>query len=218
MTQLNVTKQEMLEIKQSKVELMDLELSTISSDITSTEVCEVITEVYGIVLDHVPIYKRAQNLIDISSLTPEEVSKKVIDAHLTQHGKPLTGMDIRTIINFIFGINLNGISSLEKSGISLFSKGQWISRYDYDLFAVHTGLMDIDVKVCITDRFTELTGLGSLPNELKDSLISHGFTYRTENGDCYLVSSTGDSVADDFKVETMKKIMAVINKSYAHMI
>ena len=71
----------------------------------------------------------------------------------------MTGVDIRGMINQIFGINLNGVSSLEGAGISLYSKGQWVLQSDKDLFVVYTGSGDLDVKVFPTEYFTKQTGL-----------------------------------------------------------
>ncbi|MGM7723145.1 hypothetical protein [uncultured Metabacillus sp.] len=119
--------------------------------------------------------------------------------------------DIIRIINLIYGINLPGISSLENSRISLFSKNQWLVKTSSDLFVVYTGKGDIDVKVYATDYFLKQTGSTELPQELQTALQNLGFGLNPEKDVLYYENPIGESVSDSFKGQTLQAIRSVIN-------
>jgi hypothetical protein len=143
---------------------------------------------------------------------------EVMDLYLEYYGKKIEGPEIRRVINQIFGVNLDGISSLEGSGVSIFSKNQWISQYDNDLFVVHTGLTDVDVWVYPTEYFTEQTGLTELPTGLQNGLMALGFEYSEEKGTLYYANPTGESVPDQFKGHTLGTIIGFINGNYKDLL
>lgn len=122
--------------------------------------------------------------------------------------------DMLRIVNLIYGINLPGISSLEHSRISLFSKSQWIIHNDTDLFVVYTGTGDIDVKVYPTPQYTKLTGLSELPPDLHEALFNLGFWYQEETGAYYYRNQNGETVPDSFKGQTLSAIKSVIGKKF----
>jgi hypothetical protein len=122
--------------------------------------------------------------------------------------------DMLRIVNLIYGINLPGISSLEHSRISLFSKSQWIVHNDTDLFVVYTGTGDIDVKVYPTPQYTKLTGLSELPPDLHEALFNLGFRYQEETGAYYYRNQNGETVPDSFKGQTLSVIKSVIGKKF----
>ncbi|MGM0876168.1 MAG: hypothetical protein ACQEWV_15705 [Bacillota bacterium] len=126
--------------------------------------------------------------------------------------------DMLRIVNLIYGINLSGISSLEHSRISLFSKSQWIVHNDTDLFVVYTGTGDIDVKVYPTPQYTKLTGLSELPPELHEALLILGFWYQEETGAFYYRNQNGETVPDSFKGQTLSAIKSVIGKKFASQV
>lgn len=206
----------------SKTELMDEYLSS-QEKITSSEICKVVDQVFGIDLDQVVILdKKIKELAQVSLLTKFGVpvtskSKFAIDLHLKQQGNDLTGEEVRTMLNQIFGINLNGISALDSQRISLFSKGQWVVHNDKDLFIVHTGTDDIDVKVMPTDYFTEHTGLDRLPDSLQQALLDIGFHYNEKIGTYYFCDVNGYSVPDKFKGQTLGAIAEIIDRNYSYM-
>jgi hypothetical protein len=138
----------------------------------------------------------------------------IFDSFLNQEEKKITGAEIRSIINQIFGINLDAISSLEGSRISLYSKDQWVLQHDNDLFVVHTGKDDIDVRIYPTKYFTEQTGLEMLPNDLQHSLSNMGFYYDKKIKSYYYRNPAEDAVSDAFKGQTMGTIMSIIKQSY----
>ncbi|CAM3227557.1 hypothetical protein FITA111629_10980 [Filibacter tadaridae] len=183
--------------KISKIDQMDLLLESSSGSLTYTDICTVVQEVFAINLD-------------IASLTPEckmdsaSSSSAVIDAHLS--GKEMTGSEVRAMILRFFGVNLNGIASLEKTKISLYSKRQWIVQKATDLIVVYTGSDDVDVSVYATDYFKEKTGSAGIPNDLQKALMSLGFTYDEANGSCYYANPTGQAVPDAFKGQTIGAI------------
>jgi hypothetical protein len=130
---------------------------------------------------------------------------EVLDLYLVQQSN--TGSGIRSAINMIFGMNLEGIATLAAAKISLYSKGQWISKTDKDLVAVYTGKGDIDVEIRPTAFFTEKTGQTSLPDVLQELLQEIGFSYHEEKGAYYYCNPSGESVPDEFKKRTMGTIM-----------
>ncbi|WP_431802750.1 hypothetical protein [Halobacillus andaensis] len=139
---------------------------------------------------------------------------EVLDLYMKAAGKKINGPSIRTAINGIFGINLDGISGLEDSGVSLFSKDQWISKNERDLFVVETGLTDVDVWVYPTEYFTEHTGLTGLPKELQEALSAIGFAYNKDVEAFYYSNPTGESVTDAFKKQTLGTIIKMIHTFY----
>ncbi|MFG6147116.1 hypothetical protein [Halobacillus sp. B23F22_1] len=139
---------------------------------------------------------------------------EVMDLYMQSFGQKISGPDIRSLINGIFGINLDGIAGLESSGVSLFSKEQWISQYERDLFVVHTGVTDVDVWVYPTAYFTEQTSLTELPGELQEKLKILGFTYNEGVKAFYYSHPNGESVSDDFKGQTLGTIIAFVHTYY----
>jgi len=204
----------------TKVEMMDKHFESYGKRVDSSEICRVIHSIYGFDLDAMPIlFKVTEEQLEKHSLTRDTVplSRIVIDSFLEQHGKEATAAEIRNMINQIFGTNLDGISALTGSRISLFSKGQWIVRSDKDLFLVHTGPGDVDVRIVPTKYFTEQTGLEDLPNDLQHALTSIGFYYNEKIGSYYFSNPTGEAVHDSFKGQTLGAIMKVIRESYSYL-
>lgn len=118
--------------------------------------------------------------------------------------------DMITIIKLIYGINLQGISSLEHSRISLYTKNQWLLKNDRDLFVVYTGKGDIDVRVYPTTYYIEKTGLNEIPLTLQHALNTIGFTYKREFHAYYYKNINGETVPDSFKGQTLRAIRSVI--------
>lgn len=204
--------------RKSKVEMMDDYFHSNGNKINSSEICKVVKLIFEFDLDTTPILLK-ESQISKYTTTVNEVSlaRTVIDSILNQHHNEVTSAEIREIINQIFGINLNAISSLEGSRISLFSKDQWIVQHDKDLFLVHTGIGDIDVKILPTKYYTELTGITELPNDLQISLTNLGYSYDETIGGYYFSNHSGEAVPDAFKGQTMGVILKVIQESLSHL-
>ncbi|GAB6991087.1 hypothetical protein [Paenibacillus pini] len=174
----------------TKVELMDTQLASYEGKLNSSEICRVVEEIFGFNLD---------------------------PAQLGYNGDPISGADIRKLINQKFGVNLDGVASLEKAKISLYSKGQWVVRNEHDLITVLTGTGDVDVKVLPTAYFMEQTGIQELPNELQQSLTSLGYSYDEEVGGYYYSNPSGKAVPDAFKGQTIGAIVQVIQQRYSDL-
>jgi len=193
----------------TKIEMMDRLLAPYGNDLTSAAIYDVIKKVFGIELDLAPLLvKRTSDSTAVVS------SREVIDAHLIQNGAEMTGQEVRSMINHYLGVNLDGIASLTKAHISLYTKGQWILQHDTDLVVVNTGVGDIDVTVSSTSFYTEQTGLTGLPADLQEALTELGFTCNIETGNCSHTNPTGQAAPDSFKRQTMGAIIESVRKVY----
>ncbi|MBX0358212.1 hypothetical protein [Halobacillus sp. Nhm2S1] len=215
----------------SKVDAMDLYLSRNNKKVKPEEIRSIVNGVYSIDLEAVSelgvgkqtstypddVLQRVRQALN-GEVSDEAIIKmtkvEVMDLYWQTFEGKMTGDDMRKMINAIFGINLAGISGLEGTGVSLFSKNQWISRYDRDLFVVHTGADDVDVWVYPTDYFKDQTGLEENPRVLEVALTAFGFVYSEEKDALYYANPTGESVPDNFKGQTLGKIIEVIKEDY----
>ncbi|WP_394219171.1 hypothetical protein [Halobacillus trueperi] len=215
----------------SKVEAMDLYLESYYKKVKPRDIIEIVNGVYGIDLEAVSdlgVGKQTSTYSDevlglVRQALDEEVSDEdisnmekveVMDLYWKAFDGKMSGDEIRKMINAIFGINLAGISGLEGTGVALFSKEQWISHYEDDLFVVHTGADDVDVWVYPTDHFKEQTGLEENPRALEVALTALGFEYSEEKEALYYANPTGKSVPDNFKGQTLGTIIGVIKENY----
>jgi len=197
-----------------KAEMMDKYLDSYGKRISSSEICHVVDLMFKINLDETPILSKEKEEVDgVSS----SIGREVIDSHLNQYDRDITGAEIRKIINEIFGVNLEAISSLEGARISLYSKGQWIVQHEKDLFVVYTGASDVDVKVFPTNYFTEQTGLVELPSDLQHALTSIGYYFDEKIDSYYFLNPTGEAVPDAFKGKTIGAILGVIQHSFSNL-
>lgn len=202
----------------TKIDIMDKYLSSLDEKINTSEICKVVYKVFGIDLDTVSmLHTRNTESTNNNDTSNTSQSRTTIDMYLNHYGKKITGVEIRSMLNQIFGINLNAIAELEKERISLYSKGQWVVQNDKDLFIVYTGMDDVDVKVLPTEYFTNKTGLDVLPSELQRLLSSYGYYYDERIQSYYFANPTGEAVSDDFKGQTIAGIVKVIRKFYSHL-
>jgi hypothetical protein len=221
-----------------KFEVMDRYLDFRRNKVNSKEIRIIVKQVYDIdlervselgagkqvstypteITDGVKQVLAHESIEDLDGYIQSLSKVEVMDLYLEYYGKKIEGPEIRRVINQIFGVNLDGISSLEGSGVSIFSKNQWISQYDNDLFVVHTGLTDVDVWVYPTEYFTEQTGLTELPTGLQNGLMALGFEYSEEKGTLYYANPTGESVPDQFKGHTLGTIIGFINGNYKDLL
>lgn len=197
----------------TKVELMDQRIAS-STKIDGSVICGVIREVYGLDLAKAPLLNKdfAKSVADIAPSA--DLSAAAVDLYIDENGEPASGAEVRTLLNRIFGTNLEGISALHQQRISLYSKDQWIVQNEKDLFIVHTGKNDIDVKVIPAPYFIEKTGTEHLPERLQQALGNLGFTYDEQVGAYYYANPSGQSVPDQFKRQTMGAIHQTIQESY----
>lgn len=199
-----------------KVDIMDKFFDSYQGKITSSEICRIVKSIFKFDLETKPVLSK--ELVAAGEVSPSEsTAKMAIDSGLAQYGKTVSGTEVRKLINQIFGINLDAISSLDGSRISLFSKDQWVLRQEQDLFVVYTGSGDVDVKIFPTDYFTERTGLKELPENLQQSLTSIGFYFDEKVGSYYYSNPSGKAIPDAFKGQTIGAILKVIHHSYQNL-
>jgi hypothetical protein len=199
-----------------KVDIMDKFFDSYQGKVTSSEICRIVSSIFKFDLETKHVLSK--ELVEAEVVAPSEsTAKMAIDSGLAQFGKTVTGAEVRKLINQIFGINIDAISSLDGSRISLFSKDQWVLRQEQDLFVVHTGSGDVDVKVFPTDYFTERTGLKELPEDLQKSLTRVGFYFDEKAGSYYYSNPSGEAIPDAFKGQTIGAILKVIHHSYQNL-
>jgi len=218
--------------RMSKVNVMDTYIRSFPNDLTGSRVREIVHQIYKIDLDAISdlgagtkqsvypdqITKAIKQIVDVDDIDSyiHNLSKsEVMDLYLESYHYELAPSDIRVAINLIFGTNLDGISTLENSGIGLFSKGQWINQSSEDLFVVHTSDDDVDVKIYPTDYFKKRTGLDELPSDLQDSLKELGYYFNEEIGAYYYADPHGQSVPDRFKGQTLGLLIGYISTNYS---
>ncbi|HSP22078.1 MAG TPA: hypothetical protein VLQ20_07085 [Planococcus sp. (in: firmicutes)] len=218
-----------------KTEVMDRYLASFGTKVKGNEVRLAVKEIFGIDLDVVSkndygsklaIYPeavmvslRASFNTDPSSTEQDarimELTKNaVMDRYLKEHDYNLSGAQNRVLINQIFGVNLDGISSLERSQLAISSKGQWILKSDTDLFILESSLDDVDVSVYVTPYFEQVTGSSELPASLVKNLTDIGFTYIEESQVLYYKDPNNQSVPDAFKGQVLRTILGTINTEY----
>lgn len=195
----------------SKVEILDNNIEN-EKNISSIEIYRIVKSIFGFDLDSISVL-----LNEDDSKSGFQSRKQLIDSYLQQRENKVTAIEIRTIINDIFGINLQAISALEGARISLYSKGQWVLQDEKDLFAVYTGTDDIDVSIYPTNYFVERTGLKELPSDLKDSLRNLGYYYNEKIERYYFTNPTGEAVPDSFKGQTIGAIIHSIKNSFLNI-
>jgi hypothetical protein len=206
----------------TKVEMFDNFFTSCQEKISSKEIFNLVNSIFLFDLSIVPALIHSDYDGQKSNTTPKEttqvpLAKVLIDSYLEKRTNDLTGEDIRKMINQFFGVNLAAISALAGARISLFSKGQWILQHENDLFAVHTGIGDVDVRVFPTNFFIEQSGVIGVTEEFKSSLQKLGFSYQEEIGTFSFTNPTGKAVPDSFKGQTLATIIENIQKSYKNL-
>lgn len=191
------------------VEAFDAFFDSPAEEITSASVCDAVKKVYGIDID----------LAMVQHAEYEHLNqpRMAISNYLQQHSTIRSGVEIRSMIKLLFGINLVGIAEIYKDRISLYSKDQWIVKNDQALFLVHTGKKDVDVKILPTPYFKEHTGLDELPQVLQQELALLGYSYNAQEQAVYYTDPESRPVSGEFKVLTMKTIAKIVHREYADL-
>ncbi|MFC0522700.1 hypothetical protein ACFFGV_03740 [Pontibacillus salicampi] len=122
------------------------------------------------------------------------------------------------VILDIYGINLAQISNIEYFGISISSKGVWITQQPTDLFVIHSTVNDVGVKIYPTHYFTARTGLDSLPLSIVHGLESLGFMYRSDLNAYYYENPLKASVSDQFKGTVVRILLNAIHQQYSELV
>ena len=197
-----------------KTERMDAIVRNSGGALDGDKICRIVYEAFGIDYCKVPVLEK-----EIGMLVKENdnASTAAIDYYLATCENAADGPGIRKMMNELFGTNLEGIAALSRTRISLYSKGQWIARKDGDLFEIHTGFEDIDVKVIPSAFFTAQTGFHKLPDPLEQALCTLGYTFNYQISAFYYCNPEGRSVPDHFKRQTVNAIIAVTNEHYSQL-
>lgn len=198
----------------NKTERMDAIVRNSNDALDGDKICRIVYEAFGIDYCKVPVLEK-----EIGMLVKEDdnASTAAIDHYLATRENATDGPGIRKMMNELFGTNLEGIAALSRTRISLYSKGQWIARKDGDLFEIHTGFEDVDVKVIPSAFFSMQTGLHKLPAPLEQALGAFGYTFNYQISAFYYCNPEGRSVPDHFKRQTVNAIIAVTNEHYSQL-
>lgn len=218
-----------------KVDVIDRYLASFGKKVKGNEIRRAVKEIFDIDLDVVSkndygsklaIYTPAimESLRASFNVAPDfteqdarimDLTKNaVMDRYIKEHDYKLTGAESRKLINGIFGVNLDGISSLEHVQLGILSKGQWILKSDTDLFILESSLDDVDVSIYATPYFEGLTGSRELPESMVMQLVALGFTHYEESDLLYYKNPTGGSVPDAFKGQVMGILIKTITTEY----
>ncbi|PIC56107.1 hypothetical protein CSV80_15190 [Sporosarcina sp. P12(2017)] len=206
--------------KLAKIDVMDMYIDHHADKVTSPVIYEAISQAFGFHLERVPVLTKVKiGTFEIQSSTDLDTfnsspSQIILDLYLAHHHYHVTGDNVRTMINHYFGMNLAGIDGLGKTKISLYSKGQWLVKDEKDLFVIHTGTKDVDVKIYGTNYFMKRTGSKNLPTELQRSLTDMGYSYNPKLDAYYYSNPSGLSVSNAFKGKTIDAIIDITNALY----
>lgn len=223
--------------KMSKVEIMDIYLESFGHKIKGNEVRKAVNEVFGADLNTIskmnygsklssytlPIMESIRASLNIATDSKKLDAKimsmtksEVMDRYIKEHDYSLTNNEIRTLINDIFGVNLNGISGLEHAQLSIYSKGQWITQSEKDLFKISSSLDDVSIYVESTDYFKAKTGSNEYPSSLDQKLINLGFIYDDIARNYTYTHPTGESVPDALKTQIIGTVIQTIQEVNAN--
>lgn len=139
---------------------------------------------------------------------------EVMDKFLQSYGNQIEGSDVRRVINYIFGVNLDGISALEYARLSIYSKGQWVLKSPTDIFIISSNKGDVGIFVGVTPYYIEQLEADLLPSDLADFLIEQGFAYNPESNQYEYYNPDGESVSDEFKGLIINTVVSYINDHY----
>ena len=217
----------------SKVELMDRYLKSVGHKTNGKEIREAVKVVFGADLNYiseknygsklsvynVAVMESLRISINVDSNSNEcdaqimaMTKNEIMDRYIEVHEYSLTGAECRVLINQIFGVNLDGISGLEHSKVSIYSKGQWILQGDSDLLNVSSSLDDVELYVGTTNYYNETTGSDQLPDSLKQKLMSIGFSYNPEQNRFVYRNTTNESVPDAFKGQVIGNVLECVSE------
>lgn len=184
------------------------------NQLTAASVERLVSEIFGISLQSIAADPKAPGARGshpvFAAWTTQEWEaagkEELLDYALARLPAASSGETVRQIINDIYRVNLSGISALEASTFSLFSKGKWIKQNENDLFVLNTGSTDTEVSVSVTERFGRETGSRELPAGLCRELEALGFVYTPLKNQLNYSSPDGRPVDDVFKKKTIEAL------------
>ena len=219
---------ELVKENMSKVEKMDIYLKSLGNMTNGKEIRETVKVVFDADLNYISEknYGSKLSIYNIAVMESLRISlnvdanssecdaqimamtkNEVMDRYIEVHEYSLTGAACRVLINQIFGVNLDGISGLEHSKVSIYSKGQWILQGDTNLYIVSSSFDDVELYITTTDYYEESVGSNQLPDSLKQKLINIGFTYEVDQNRIVYRNPTNESVPDAFKGQVIGTVL-----------
>jgi len=199
----------------TKIEQMDFLVSNENS-ITPSFIQKLVADIFKI--DLLVVSKRDEEYKKEQSNHAPEVSKyEKLSQELDRMNSSISGPSTRKLINEVFGINLDGIASLELARISIYSKGQWVIRNEKDLFIVSTDFGDIEINVTPAPYFIKQQDSSLVPTSVYDLLSQLGYTYNEDKTSLVFKTSNHTAVPDSFKGQTMGALLQVIQSEYADL-
>ena len=214
-----------------KVEVMDKYIKSFGNKVRGEEIRAAVKEVFGADLNYTSKKNYGSQLSNYNASVMESLrtslnvdsnsseldtqimamtKNEVMDRYIEVHDYSLTGAHCRVLINQIFGVNLDGISSLEHSKVSIYSKGQWILQGDTDLLIVSSSLDDLELYIATTEYFEVTSGSKQFPESLKQKLLSSGFSYDADLNQYVYRNPTNESVPDAFKGQVLGSVLGTI--------
>lgn len=218
-----------------KVEVMDRHLLSLGEELDSFETRESVQAIFNINLDYISennfgsklnkyneevmMNVRASLGIDPQSteldiLIMDMPKNEIMDRYFINKHNKVSSQEARNVINYIYGVNLNGISSIEYARLSIFSKGQWVIHNDTNIFIVSSSNDDTELYVAPTQYYKEKTGNEQLPDSLISDLVSIGFVYDSTLETYIYRSLNNESVPDSVKGQVMGTVVQTINTHY----
>ncbi|NJP37509.1 hypothetical protein [Alkalicoccus luteus] len=134
----------------------------------------------------------------------------VMDRVIRFYNDSLSGAEIRQLINYVFGINLDGISGLEGAQVGIFSKGQWIIKEPDDLLVISSSPDDVELYVSLTDYYRVFTGSDAFPEALAAFLEEAGFSFSSEKDRYEWINPDGVSAPDPFKGQIIGQLLETV--------
>ncbi|EMR07339.1 hypothetical protein C772_00355 [Bhargavaea cecembensis DSE10] len=184
----------MAEKRPNRLDELETRLAAIGGRNPADAVHEIIKDLFGFDYDIVPVLRGKKEGLTNRELLAEELEKL----------PSLTVGHLCPLLLRMFGTNLEGIVSIERSPISIRSKENWVKRHDGDLVMITGGYEDLDVLVTPTEEFMTVNGNEYLPEDLLDRLIEIG--YENRDGHAFYADPEGKPVTDDFKTLTIRTI------------
>lgn len=208
-----------------QVDIMDKYLESFGAKVKGNEVRKAVYAVFRIDLDDVSErnYGNKLNSYDPSIMetlrdaerrTDAEIMKmskvSVMDAYLEAHDYALSGAELRILINQIFGVNLDGISSVEGMQLGIHSKGTKIIDTPTDMLVISSSRDDVELYVNTTDYWEQVTGTNEVTDSLKQFLLDNGYTYDEATDKYMWVNPTGESASEAVKSKTIGMLLQTI--------
>lgn len=202
----------------TKAERMDRWMRTVGRRPSASDLIQLIELIYGFDMDTLPASPTQGSAREVIEGYLEECGSSGLSGSSgssDSSGSSISGRELRQRLNLAFGVNLDALSALEGERISLYSKNQWMLRDDTDLFIVHTGKGDVDVRIYPTPYFWLRTKAEALPDDFMHDMLILGYDFDEGTSSHYYCSPGGEAVPDEFKGKTIHTLRRMIARSFS---